>query len=181
MSLESIIQKPIVLVGLMGVGKTSVGKSLAKLLGIPFCDADDEIVKAAGCSINEIFELYGEKAFRDGERKVISRLLNRTPMVLATGGGAFIDDITRNKILEKGVSVWLKAPLETIVKRTEHRNDRPLLKINNSSIVLKELMHARDPIYKNADMAIDASEKTINNTAKIIFKELKNYYNKKGV
>ena len=165
----------IILVGLMGAGKTSVGRRLAKRLDMPFCDADEEIIKAAGCSIEDIFEVYGEDAFRDGERKVILRLLENPPMVLATGGGAFMDDALRHKIQEHGVSVWLRVSLETLIMRTEHRGGRPLLKNKDARATLKSLMETRDPIYATADITIDAVGETPDETAEMIIKELNSF------
>lgn len=176
MSLTQSIDKPIVLVGLMGAGKTSVGRRLAKRLNIPFCDADEEIIKAAGCSIEDIFELYGEAAFRDGERKVIMRLLDEAPMVFATGGGAFIDDTAREHIQKKGLSIWLQIPLETLIVRTEHRGSRPLLKNKDASSTLKSLMETRNPIYETADITINATDDTPDDTAETIIKELEIYF-----
>ena len=169
------IDRSIVLVGLMGAGKTSVGRRLAKRLAMPFCDADEEIVKAAGCSIEDIFEIYGEAAFRDGEHKVIMRLLEDAPMVLATGGGAYIDDKVRHRIQEKGISIWLRVSLETLIIRTEHRGGRPLLKNKNVRSTLKALMETRDPIYATADIIIDAVGETPDETAEVIIKELDNF------
>lgn len=170
-----LIDRPLVLVGLMGAGKTSVGRRLAKRLNLPFCDADEEIVKAAGCSIEDIFELYGEAAFRDGERKVILRLLDETPMVMATGGGAFIDDTVRQEIQKKGISIWLKVPLDTLIMRTENRGGRPLLKDKNVPATLKSLMAERNPIYQTANITIDAIGNTPDDTVETIIKELDSY------
>ncbi len=151
-------RKLIVLVGLMGSGKSSVGRRLAKRLGLPFTDADTEIVKAAGCSIEDIFKLYGETAFRDGERRVIARLLGDGPQVLATGGGAFMDPETRASIGDHGVSVWLRADLEVLVKRIGRRSGRPLLKDGDPRDILKDMMETRDPVYAQADIAVDTGD-----------------------
>jgi shikimate kinase len=142
----------------MGSGKSSVGRRLAKRLGLPFTDADTEIVKAAGCSIEDIFELYGETAFRDGERRVIARLLGDGPQVLATGGGAFMDPETRASIGDHGVSVWLRADLEVLVKRIGRRSGRPLLKDGDPRDILKDMMETRDPVYAQADIAVDTGD-----------------------
>lgn len=150
--------KTVVLIGLMGAGKTSVGRRLAKRLGLPFTDADAEIVKAAGCSIEDIFSLYGEAAFRDCERRVIARLLEREPRVLATGGGAFMDAETRTRIRERGTSVWLRADLEVLVQRTRRRRGRPLLKNNDPRATLEALMRERYPVYAEADLVVDTGE-----------------------
>lgn len=147
--------KPIVLIGLMGAGKSSVGRRLAHRLRLPFADADEEIVKAAGRSVAEIFEVYGEAAFRDGERRVILRLLNGGEHVLATGGGAFMDPTIREAIAREAVSVWLRASLDVLVERTGRRTDRPLLRDGEPRTKLKALMEERYPIYAGADLIID--------------------------
>jgi shikimate kinase len=150
--------RTIVLVGLMGAGKSSIGRRLASRLDMAFIDADDEITNAAGCSIEDIFELYGEEAFRDGERRVIARLLDAEPHVLATGGGAFLDGQTRKRIRERGISVWLRADLDIIHQRTSRRNHRPLLKKGDPRATLEKLMKERYPIYSEADVVVDSSE-----------------------
>ncbi len=150
--------KSIVLVGLMGAGKTSVGRKLAKALNVSFIDADEEVVKAAGCSIEDIFELYGEAAFRDGEERVIQRLLENGPQVLATGGGAFMNLRTRERIKERGVSVWLRADLEVLVRRTSRRGGRPLLKNADPRGTLERLMKERYPVYAETDVVVDTSD-----------------------
>lgn len=142
----------------MGAGKTTVGRRLANRLGRPFVDADDEIVRAAGCSVQEIFETYGERAFRDVERRVIARLLEGEPRVLATGGGAFMNAETREGILRHGISIWLRADLETLVSRTIGRTGRPLLKDRDPTDILKGLMEQRYPVYAAADLIIDTGE-----------------------
>lgn len=153
-------EKSILMIGLMGAGKTSIGRRLAGRLGIPFIDADEEIVKAAGCSIDDIFEIYGEAAFRDGERRVIARLLGEKPRVLATGGGAFMDPATRAKIAETGISVWLRAGLEVLLKRTERRGGRPLLKKGDPREILDRLMKERYPVYAEADIVVDTRDES---------------------
>jgi shikimate kinase len=150
--------RTIVMVGLMGAGKTSVGRRLAQRLGLDFIDADHEIEAAAGCTIEEIFERFGETAFRDGERRIIQRLLERPPHVLATGGGAFIDAETRSRIKGAAVSVWLNADLEVLVRRVGRRNNRPLLKRGDPRDVLTALMQQRNPIYAEADIRIDSAD-----------------------
>ncbi|MEM8799652.1 MAG: shikimate kinase [Pseudomonadota bacterium] len=148
------LDRPIVLVGLMGVGKTTVGRRLAARLGLRFCDADHEIEKAAGCCISDIFECYGETAFRDGERRVIARLLDEKPQVLATGGGAFINNTTREAILSKAFSVWLNADIDVLVERTSRRDTRPLLHSGDPHKILSELAAKRNPIYAEADISV---------------------------
>ncbi len=149
------ISKPLVLVGLMGCGKSSVGRRLAARLGVGFVDTDDEIAKAAGMSIPEIFSELGERAFRDGEVKVISRLLAGPPKVMATGGGAFISPLVRAEIERVGTSVWLRGDLETLWGRVAGKPGRPLLDRENPKQVLAELMAARYPIYAMADITVD--------------------------
>jgi shikimate kinase len=148
--------RPIVLVGLMGAGKSSVGKRLAAALAIPFCDADTEIEQAAGLSIAEIFQRYGEPHFRDREAAVIARLLGGGAQVLATGGGAYMNAETRRLIRDKGVSVWLKADLETLMRRVRRRSDRPLLKTPDPEATMRGLIEARYPVYAEADLVIDS-------------------------
>lgn len=150
--------KFIVLVGLMGAGKTHVGKRLAAVLERPFVDTDDEIELAAGCTVPEIFERFGEGYFRDGERRVIKRILEDQPSVMATGGGAFMDPGTRTLIAEKGISIWLRAEIDILVKRTSRRNDRPLLKNDDPRTILKQLMATRYPVYAEADITVDIVE-----------------------
>lgn len=147
----------IALVGLMGAGKTTVGRRLAHALSLPFADADAEIVNAAGQSVDAIFAEHGECEFRRGERKVIARLLAGPVHVLATGGGAFIDPRTRALMKERAISIWLKAPLEVLMKRVAKRDDRPLLKEDDPRAVMQRLMNERYPIYAEADIIIETS------------------------
>lgn len=162
----------IVLVGLMGAGKTKVGRLLAQRLAMPFADADDEIVEAAGCSIEEIFERFGESAFRDGERRVVARLLEGEPIVLATGGGAFVDPGTRARIKERGISVWLRAELDVLVQRTSRRGGRPLLKNRDIKATLEKLMAERYPIYAEADIVVDSGWQPVDVTLQRILDAL---------
>jgi shikimate kinase len=150
--------RTIVLVGLMGAGKSAIGRRLAERLGIPFADADTEIETAAGRSIEEIFAEHGEAAFREGERKVIARLLEGPAHVLATGGGAFMDAETRGRIRALGRSVWLKADLDVLLKRVRKRNNRPLLKQGDPREILQRLMTLRYPVYAEADIAVESVE-----------------------
>lgn len=154
----SRVDQPIVLVGLMGAGKSSVGRRLAKALGVPFADADDEIVRAAGQSIVDIFETYGEAHFRQGERQVIARLLDDAPHVLATGGGAFVDPDTRALIKDKALSVWLRVELDVLMARVLRRDTRPLLRVSDPRKVMSELMAAREPFYAQADIIVDSAD-----------------------
>jgi len=151
-------ERSIVLVGLMGAGKSCIGKRLAQHYGLPFVDADREIEAAAGCSISDFFELHGEQAFRDGERRVIARLLSNPQHVLATGGGAFMDTQTRRLIKERSVSIWLRAELDQLLKRVGRRNDRPLLKNVDQRAKLNELIDVRYPVYAEADIVVDSAD-----------------------
>ncbi len=146
--------KPIVLVGIMGCGKSTVGRRLAQYLSLNFVDADAEIEKAADRSISEIFAEHGESYFRQGEKRVIARLLDEGPQVLATGGGAFMNNETRASIKEKGVSVWMKAELPVIMTRVRKRPTRPLLQTADPEATMQKLMDERYPIYEEADMTI---------------------------
>lgn len=148
-------EKTLVLVGLMGAGKTTIGRRLAKRLDRPFMDADEEIERSAGRSVSDIFEDFGEAAFREGERKVIARLLEECPpIVLALGGGAFLDDTTRQLVKDKAFSLWLKADLDVLMERVSKRNTRPLLKTENPREVMETLMQARSEFYAQADLTI---------------------------
>jgi shikimate kinase len=160
--------KTVVLVGLMGAGKTSVGRKLAEKLELPFVDADEEIVKAAGCSIEDIFEHYGEAAFRDVEERVISRLLDQGPQVMAAGGGAFMNPRTRAQIAAQSVSVWLRADLDVLLRRTRRRGGRPLLKNRDPKSTLKQLMDERYPVYAEADIIVDSKDEGPDATVRLI-------------
>jgi len=149
--------KTIVLVGLMGVGKTTVGRRLAKRLDLGFADSDAEIEKAAGMTVADIFDTYGEEDFRAGERRVIARLLDGTPQVVATGGGAFINTETRQLIKSAGISVWLDADIDVLVERTGRRDTRPLLHSGDPKAILRRLAEERSPIYAEADLEIKSS------------------------
>jgi shikimate kinase len=151
-------RKTIALVGLMGVGKSSIGRRLAHALDLPFRDADAEVESAAGRSIAEIFDQYGEPAFREGERKVIARLLDEGPHVLATGGGAFMNDQTRALIKDKAVSVWLKADLEVLARRVSRKSDRPLVSGRDPLEVLQAQATVRYPIYEQADIIVETGD-----------------------
>jgi shikimate kinase len=146
--------RTVVLVGMMGAGKSSIGRRLAHTLDIPFVDADTEIEKAAGMSIPDIFESQGEAYFRAGEARVIARLLDSGPHVLATGGGAYMNDQTRALIRERGLSVWLKAELDVLLRRVRRRVDRPLLKTGDPAVTLEKLIAERYPTYGEADITV---------------------------
>jgi shikimate kinase len=155
---QPLNRKTIALVGLMGVGKSSIGRRLAMALAMPFRDADTEIELAAGRSIPEIFEQYGEDSFREGERRVIARLLDDPPHVLATGGGAFIDERTRRLINERAVSVWLKADIAVLARRLARRDNRPLLSGKNPTEVLEDHARTRYPRYAEAHLTVETGE-----------------------
>jgi shikimate kinase len=157
-------RRTIVLVGLMGAGKTKIGRRLAMRLGLPFFDSDQEIEAAAGESIEEIFANRGERVFRDGERRVIARLLGKPVHVLATGGGAFMEPATRAAIARCGVSLWLRADLEVLVQRVSRRVDRPLLKAGDPRAILAELIERRHPVYAEADLTIDSGDGSLEST-----------------
>lgn len=152
------LSRTVALVGMMGAGKSSVGRRLAARLGVPFMDADSEIEIAAGCPVSEIFERYGEHAFRAGECKVIARLLGEAPHILATGGGAFIDSNTRAKLKESAVTVWIKAPVDVLMKRIQRRDTRPLLRTADPRATLEKMLADRTPIYSEADLAIQSDD-----------------------
>lgn len=170
------IDRTIVMVGLMGAGKSSIGRRLANRLNLEFIDADSEIEKAAGCSINEIFERFGETAFRDGERKVIRRLMEGPVKVLSTGGGAYMDTETRGLITDRGISVWLRADLDLLVARCSRRNNRPLLQKGNPRDVLQALMDERYPVYGGADITVDAGDRDHEDTVDKVLDGIENFY-----
>jgi len=153
-----VADQSIVLVGLMGAGKTTVGRRLAERLGLPFVDADLEIERAAGKTIPEIFADHGEAYFRDGERRVIARLLDNGPQVLATGGGAFMNAETRKLIAGRGLSVWLRADLALLMKRVRRRSNRPLLDTTDPEAVMRRLIDERYPVYAEAAITIDSRD-----------------------
>ena len=166
------LDKTIVLVGLMGAGKTSVGRKLAEIMDFSFIDADEEIIKAAGCSIEDIFQKYGEEAFRDVEERVISRLLQEGPMILATGGGAFMNSRIRALIATNGISVWLRAELDVLVRRTRRRGGRPLLKDKNHKDTLEALIRERGPVYAESNIVVDSTDEGAGATAKLVMNAL---------
>jgi shikimate kinase len=164
----------LVLVGMMGAGKSSVGKRLAHVLDLPFKDADEEIERAAGLSIPDIFALRGEAEFREGERRVIARLLDDPPHVLATGGGAFVNPDTRALMQAKSaVSIWLKADPEVLARRVGRKDNRPLLRGKDARVVLTELLAAREPSYSQADLIIESNDGPHQHTVDAILAALK--------
>ncbi len=170
----------IALIGLMGAGKTTIGRRLAQALHMPFKDADSEIEAAAGRSISEIFEDFGEPQFRDGERRVIARLLDGPPHVLATGGGAFMHEETRDIMSQKSISVWLRADLDLLVKRVSRRNHRPLLKNRDPHTVMQALMEERYPVYAKADVIVDTNDAPHDNVVRAVIKSIDDYLSAGG-
>jgi len=168
-------KKIIVLVGIMGAGKSTVGKILADRLGMRFFDADQEIERAAGCTITDFFEKYGEVEFRKGEERVISRILAGEPCILATGGGAFMSEATRLLIKKMARSVWLRVSFEVLAKRLEKRSDRPLLQTADPQQTLKALIKKRYPIYNDADFIVDAENDGVDITVSKVVECLGDY------
>ena len=168
-------KKTIVLVGIMGAGKSTVGKILADRLGMRFVDADQEIERAAGCTITDFFEKYGEVEFRKGEERVISRILAGEPCILATGGGAFMSEATRLLIKKMATSVWLRVSFEVLAKRLEKRSDRPLLQTADPQQTLKALIKKRYPIYNDADFIVDAENDGVDITVSKVVECLGDY------
>lgn len=167
--------RSVVLIGLMGAGKSCIGKRLAQRLALPFLDADAEIEAAAGCSINDYFARHGETAFREGERKVMVRLLSGPICVLAAGGGAYMDPDTRRVIRERGISVWLRAELDLLVKRTAGRDHRPLLRRGNPRDILARLIETRYPVYAEADLTVDARDEPPETTVDGVLARLREF------
>lgn len=172
--------RTVALVGLMGAGKTTVGRRLAQALGLPFVDADDAITVAAGRSIEDIFKERGECEFRRGERQVISRLLAGPTHVLATGGGAFIDASTRALMKEHAITIWLRAPLDVLMKRVSKRDHRPLLKEDDPQAVMQRLMAERYPIYAEADITIETANTPHHTAVAAILEALRDYPGARG-
>ncbi len=169
------ILKTVVLVGLMGAGKSCIGARLAERLDLTFVDADDEIEEAAGCSVADIFELYGEDEFRAGERRVIQRLLDGPVHILATGGGAFMDPETRSHIHKQGTAIWLRADPELLLARLGRRNNRPLLKKGNRREIIERLIEERYPVYGEADIVVDSVREPPDVTVKRVLVALREY------
>lgn len=169
------IDRSIVLVGLMGAGKSTIGKRLAKRLGLDFVDSDEEIERVCDYKISEIFERFGEASFRDGERRVIARLIEGPPKVIATGGGAFINDETRKLILDRCVAIWLQADVETLAERVARRDHRPLLKDKEPLPILQELSIRRNPIYAEAHLHIRSEPAPHERAVEAIIRSLADY------
>ena len=166
------IDRPVVLVGMMGVGKSTVGRKLATLLHLDFSDADDAIEEAAQMSVSDIFDRFGEANFRDGERRVIARLLDGGPAVIATGGGAFVQEETRRMILERGIAVWLDADVETLVERVRRKDTRPLLKGGDPREIVARLKAEREPAYAEAPIHVASGGGPHGDTVARIAREL---------
>lgn len=177
---ELLTDKPIVMVGLMGAGKTSVGRALARKLGVPFVDSDKEIEAAAGCSVVDIFSLYGEAEFRRVEQRVIARLLDTPPMakVISTGEGAFITPAVREMLQGRALTIWLKADLELLVKRTNFRDTRPQLLHADSRKILAQLIKERYDIYAMADMTVQTRDESLRKTLDNVLCVIENYQEK---
>jgi shikimate kinase/3-dehydroquinate synthase len=168
-------RRSIVMVGLMGAGKSSIGRRLAVRLALPFFDADTEIEAAAGMTVSDIFTLHGESAFRDVERKVMARLLDGEAKVIATGGGAFLDEATQRLVREKSISLWLKADLDTLIRRTEGRNHRPLLLSGDPRQILGDLIAKRYPVYTEADLTVQTGDQPHDEVVEAVVTALENY------
>ena len=168
-------RKTIALIGMMGVGKTSVGRRLAKKLDLAFNDSDYEVEVAAGCTISDIYDLYGEKAFKDTEHRVIDRLLSETPHVLSTGVGAFASDTTRKLLKENAITVWLYADIDSIIPRVTKRSHRPQLQEGDTKETLEKLAKEYHPIYSQADLRIDCTNKETSETVDLILEALRDY------
>ena len=166
------LPRTVALVGLMGAGKSAIGRRLAQRLGLPFVDADDEIEHAAGCTIGEFFEKYGEAEFRAGERRVIARLLDEPPRVLSTGGGAYMDAETRALMRLKAVTVWLRADLDVLYDRVRRRTHRPLLRQGDPKEILGRLMTQRYPVYAEADIIVDSTAQPADRTTEQVIEAL---------
>lgn len=176
------IDKPIVMVGLMGAGKTSIGRALARHLGIPFVDSDKEIEKAAGCSVIDIFAMYGETEFRRVEQKVIERLLDTPPLikVISTGEGAFITPAVREMALQRALTIWLRADLDLLVKRTNFRHTRPQLLNTDSRQILAQLIKERYDTYALADIMVETRDENIHKTLNKVLKAIETQGGKNG-
>lgn len=170
------VPRTVVLVGMMGVGKTSIGRQLSKRLKIPFKDSDHEVEAAAGCTVTKIYEWYGEQVFKDTEKRVIQRLLDEPPHVLSTGVGAFITPETRKVIKNKGFSVWLDARYETLLSRVEKRSHRPQLENGNKGETLKDYIEKYYPIYAESDFRINCDGQVPDKTVDLIIEELKRQF-----
>ena len=175
LTLRYPLSRTLVVVGLMGAGKTAVGRRVAARLGLPFVDADHEIEAAAGCSVEDIFARYGEPAFRDCERRVIRRLMNDPVHVLSTGGGAFMDPTTRATVAARGFSLWLRAGLDQLLTRTSRRSNRPLLQTDDPRATLARLIAERHPVYAQANVVVDSGDGPLDETVDRVMGALNAY------
>jgi shikimate kinase len=173
--LSDRLDRPIVLVGLMGAGKSTIGRRLAKRLGLPFVDSDDAIEDAAGFSAAEVFERYGEADFRDGERRLVARLMDGQVRVIATGGGAFVDAGTRKLLNERAITIWLDAPVEVLADRTGRRDTRPLLRNSDRKRTLQRLADQRGPAYSEAHMRVKSGNGAHKSVVEAIVEALERY------
>lgn len=169
------LDRPVVLVGLMGVGKSTIGRRLAKRLGLDFVDSDEAIEDAAGAPAGEVFERYGEASFRDGERRLVARLVEGAVRIIATGGGAFVDPATRRLLNERAITVWLNAPVEVLAERTARRDTRPLLKGPDAAAVLARLAAERSPAYAEAHIHVTSSNGAHGDVVETIVEEIERY------
>lgn len=174
-SASLVLPKTLVLVGMMGAGKSSVGWRLARKLGIPFSDTDQEVEKAAGCSVADIFETWGEKAFRDAERRIIKRLLEGPIQIVSTGDGAFFDEESRALVKENAISLWLRADPEILYERVIRRDTRPLLFEGDAKQILDEMIERRYPIYAKADLTVESNDDAHEATIDRVIEALKDY------
>jgi len=174
-STNLVLPKTLVLVGMMGAGKSSIGWRIAKKLGVPFFDSDQEVERAAGCSVADIFETWGEAAFRDAERRVIKRLLTDSVQVVSTGDGAFIDDSIREVIKENSISLWLRADPEILYERVTRRDTRPVLFEGDPKVILEEMVEKRYPIYAEADITVDSNDDAHEATVTRVIEVLKDH------
>ena len=170
--------RTLVVVGMPGAGKSSVGRQLAKRLGLSFADSDKEVESAAGMKVEQIFEQLGEPAFRLGERQVIARLLQGPPLVLATGGGAFMDESTRALIREHGISIWLRTDIGVLSERTSRRDNRPLLKQGDPEAILRELLAVREPVYASADIVVTSDQRPVKDAVDRVLQALNDFARK---
>jgi shikimate kinase len=173
-SASLVLPKTLVLVGMMGAGKSSIGWRLARKMGVPFYDTDQEVERAAGCSVADIFETWGEKAFRDAERRVIKRLLSGQTQVISTGDGAFVDEESRALIKENAISIWLRADPEVLYERVIRRDTRPLLFDGDAKQILEEMIERRYPIYAKADLTVESNDDAHEATVERVMEALKN-------
>jgi shikimate kinase len=179
MDLAKRLDQPVVLVGLMGVGKSTVGRRLAKRLGLPFVDSDSAIEDAAGYTAAEMFERYGEQDFRDGERRLVARLIDGEIRVIATGGGAYVDARTRQLLNERAITVWLDAPVDILAERTARRDTRPLLKNGDAKATLERLAEERRPSYQEAHIHVKSGDGAHRDVVEAIIQALEEHLSKR--